>query len=184
MQEKRPLYPIPDFADRNNYHYIPKDEVTKMLEDFGLGPSKRMVHAAYISPDKETIVGVLHVTEDKDHLIDDPIFQGVLGLEAMAQTWIILKTVNGELTPDKTARFEGLEQVRFRHSIYPNVDVNIVVRELPESNSTYGQILVGKTIVTEGLLNATIMDKESASTNGERRKKIQANSQILFPIKE
>ena len=100
----------------------------------------------------------------------------------MAQTWIILKTITGELTPDKTARIEELEKVRFRHSIYPDVDVNIVVRELPDSDLAYGQLVVGKAPMTEALLRATIMDKEAARINGERRKRIQETSVILFPF--
>lgn len=192
IKEQKPLHRTPKFSEIESYRYLGRAEVAAMLEGLGFGESKRMLHAAYFSPDGSHIVGVLDFDESmcEGHMVDDPIFQGVLGPEAMAQTWIVLKIFKGELTPDKTARFEGLDRIRFRHSLYPPVVVNIVVSEMPERNAAYGQILVGKLATSqgqpaiEGLFHASILDKERTRDNGERRKRIQENSHILFPLQD
>ena len=76
MQERRPLFPTPDFDDREIYRYVPQVEVHAALERFGFGPSRRMVDALYISPDEKIFVGVLRVDEVRceGHLIGNPIF--------------------------------------------------------------------------------------------------------------
>lgn len=187
MQERRPLYPTPDFAERESYRYVPQAEVASALERFGFGPSRRMVDALYISPDGKTIVGVLRVDEAlcEEHLVGNPIFQGVQGPEAIAQTWILGKIFTGELdTQTQSVRFEELEKVRFRYSIYPEVDVNIVVKELPEQHAAYGQILCGKRVMIDGVFRGVIVEKEKADERAEKRKRMQATSAPIFPFKE
>ena len=184
QQKGRPQQRI-EFEALENYQYISREEVAAQLEKFGLGKSRQMVNALYVSKDKLTAVGVLEIDEEmcRDHLINDPIFQGVLGPEAMAQTWILWKMHTGELKDNETSRFVGLDEVNFRHSLYPGVIVNIALKKADE-DKVYGQILLGRTVITEGELQAVVIEKEQAKRNAIRRKRIQANSVPLFPFQE
>lgn len=188
MSERRPLFPTPDFADKERYRYFSQGEVTSALEKFGFGPSVRRVDAFYLSPDGKTFVGVLRIDEDLcgEHLIGNPIFQGVQGPEAMAQTWILGKIFTGQFNPEtQSVRFEELERIKFRYSIYPEVDINIVVRELPEeANTAYGQILSGKRVMIDGVFRGVIVEKEKASERAEKRKRMQATNPPLFPLQD
>jgi len=183
-QKGRPQQRI-EFEALEKYQYVSRKEVAAQLEKFGLGESRQMVDALYVSKDRLTAVGVLEIDEEmcRDHLINSPIFQGVLGPEAMAQTWILWKMHTGELKDNQTARFAGLDKIRFRHSLYPGATVNIALKKAGE-DKVYGQILLGKEVITEGELQAVVIEKEQAEYNAIRRKRIQANSAPLFPIKE
>lgn len=85
---------------------------------------------------------------------------------------------------DETARFAGLDKVRFRHSLYPGATVNIAIAQLEDTTRAYGQILLGRTVLTEGELEAVIIGKEQAERDAEKRKRIQENAQPLFPFQD
>lgn len=187
LSENRPLFPRPDFADKENYRYVSQTEVASVLESFGFAPERRMVDAFYLSPDGKAFIGVLRINQERceGHLIGNPIFQGVLGPEAIAQTWILGKIFTGELDPQtQSVRFEQLEDVRFRHSMYPDVDVNIVVRELPEQRAAYGQVICGERVMTDGIFRAVIIDKTVGRANAEKRKRMQETSSPIFPLRD
>lgn len=179
----RPQYRI-ELGEREGYRYVPKADVKAALLLFGLGESKQMVDAVYIAKDLSKAIGVLQVKKEEDHLIGNPIFQGVLGAEAMAQTWILWKMFAGQMNDRQTARFKGLDKVRFRHALYPGAVVNIAITNLPDPDKAYGQILLGKTVLTEAELEAVVIEKDQAEDNAKRRKKIQESTKPLFPFQE
>lgn len=184
--EGRPQYKI-DFGDRKNYRYIPRGEVGTALLRFGLGESRQMVHALYIANDGQSAVGVYQFDEEaaKDHLINNPIFQGVLGPEGIAQTWILWMMFTGQIDDTQTARFAGLEKFHFRHSLYPGATINFALIQ-PGDNpgKKYGQLLLGSTVLTEGEIEGAIITKEQAERDAQKRKRIQKNTPPLFPFRD
>lgn len=79
----RPQYKI-DIGrpEEGNYRYVSPREVKAALVQFGLDELRQWVHAAYVSLDGSTIVGVLNVSEEscEGHLIDVKLLQGTLGV--------------------------------------------------------------------------------------------------------
>ena len=72
--------------------------------------------------DENRIVGLYHVTEDKDffrgHFHQEKVMPGVLQLEALAQTGAVLALSRPEFK-GHIVYFGGMEKVRFKRKVLP-----------------------------------------------------------------
>ncbi len=175
-----------EIGDKVEYRYMDTVETSKALKQYGYGPKKRFVDALYISPDNSKAVGVLRVTEELcvDHFVGNPVFRGFDEGEAIAQTLLLLKHFSGEIGEGYTPRLE--ESTVFpMWPVVPPVDVNIVVAKFEDNSfGGYGRIFCGKTVVAEGIITGSLIPKELGDQIISRRKRIQANSASLFPVKD
>ena len=175
-----------ELGDRENYRYIPTAEVTSVLEQFGYGPKKRFVHALYLSPDSSKAVGVTRVSEElcEDHFVGNPVFRGFDEGEAIAQTLLLLMHFSGQISEGYTPRL-GKSTISPKWPVVPPVDLNIVAERLEDNSfGGYGRILCGETVVAEGIINGSVIPRQTGDRILERRKRIQANSTPLFPIRD
>lgn len=90
------------------------------------------------------------------------------------------KVLTGEIGPEQTGRIGELEKVQFRRSVFPPVDVNVVVADLDEPLTGYGQIRCGTDVVTDAVFRGAIVDKKAALEDARRRKERQEKP--IFPF--
>jgi 3-hydroxyacyl-[acyl-carrier-protein] dehydratase len=125
---------------RQEYRYIPPQEVAQALERFGYGPEKRFVDALYIRGNEKEGIGVLEVTEAhcKDHFVGDPILRGVDQIEAAAQTLLLLGVFTTGIPEGYGPLFSSLGQTEFKNPVVPGSVLNIhVEQEESQSNNVF-----------------------------------------------
>jgi 3-hydroxyacyl-[acyl-carrier-protein] dehydratase len=98
------------------------------------------------------------------HFPDNPIMPGVLIVEAMAQVGGILAFKSAGVA-DKLVYFMGIDKARFRHPVMPGDTINFEL-EVTKIRGTIwgfsGKAFVGKKLVANANLMATIVDKKEA----------------------
>lgn len=113
------------------------------------------------------VVGVKNVTFNENffmgHFPNNPVFPGVLQIEAMAQTGGILALSTVENPSDWDTYFLKIEEAKFKAKVLPG-DTLIIKMELTAPIrrglcQMYGIIYVGDKIVSEGLLTAQIINR-------------------------
>ena|SRR3989344_7737727 len=188
-ERRGPRFKI-EIGDPQDFTYYSKERVSGALDAFGFDNPHKMVDALGIStnPDTSMAVGVHEVTREryKGHLKDNEILQGVLGLEAMAQTLILWKAMTGELNLDsQTTFFYQIKDTQFFHPVFAPAIVNVaVVQSQEDPNSYYGQVLLGSTVITEAIIKGAVMTKEQAAILKRRRQILQARTEPLYPFQE
>lgn len=185
-EQATPIVPPIEVGNIEEYRYISTAEVKAALEGFGYGPKKRFVDAIYINADSSKAVGVLQVTEERceDHFVGNPVFRGFDGGEAIAQTLLLLSHFSGEIAEGGTPRL-GQSTILSKWPVVPAVDLNILVAKSEDKSlGGYGVILCGETVVAEGIIGGSVIRKDLGDHIISRRKRIQANTTPLFPMKE
>jgi len=114
------------------------------------------------------VVGIKNVTANEEffmgHFPDNPVFPGVLQMEALAQTGGILALTSVEDPTDWNTYFLKMDKVKFKKLVTPG-DTMILKMELlsPIRRGIFhmqGTVYVGDSIVSEGELTAQISKKE------------------------
>ncbi len=115
------------------------------------------------------VVGIKNVTANEEffmgHFPDNPVFPGVLQMEALAQTGGILALTSVENPSDWNTYFLKMDNVKFKKLVKPG-DTMILKMELmgPIRRGIFqmqGTVYVGNSIVSEGELTAQISKKAS-----------------------
>lgn len=162
------------------------DEVAEFLATLNYGPSKRLVDSFYLSPDKQTGVGVLQVREEmcSDHF---GILRGVDSVEAIAQTAILHRYKRGELADIKPL-FGGIHEAKFLGIATTGAVLNIVVQNSDATAKgefgSYGWVLRSKTVLTEGEIFGVTTDtrKNLLDSLIRRAELLQRREQPLFGV--
>lgn len=160
------------------------DEVTAFLTTLNYGPSKILIDSFYLSPDKQTGVATLLVRDElcRDHA---GILRGVDSMEAIAQAGILHRHSRGELTNIKPL-FAGIRRARFLGIATAGAVLNIVVQDsiAEEGFGSYGWILRGRTVLTEGEIYGSVTDarKNLQDSLIKRANLLQQREQPLFRI--
>lgn len=121
----------------------------------------------------ETATGLKNVTlaepEFQGHFPDDPIFPGVLIVEAMAQTAAVLALASR--TPDAATSiqdqrssiyFMTIDGVKFRQPVRPGDVLQLKVRRVQERGNVWkfsGEAFVENHLVSEAMFMAMIREK-------------------------
>ncbi len=148
--------------------YSPETPVTHTIEDI-----KKLIPHRYpflmvdkiIKLTETEVVGIKNVTFNEDlfngHFPGNPVFPGVLQMEALAQTGGILALSTVEEPEKYDTYFLKMDQVKFKQKVVPG-DTMILKMELlsPIRRGLVhmkGRVFVGDTIVSEGELTAQIV---------------------------
>ncbi|MGQ9708279.1 MAG: 3-hydroxyacyl-ACP dehydratase FabZ [bacterium] len=89
------------------------------------------------------------------HFPNNPIFPGVLMVEAIAQTGILLVLIQEPNNKGKLPLFAGIERVRFRRIIRPGERLQIRATILTKKAQVYkifGRIFVGEELACEAVV--------------------------------
>lgn len=114
-------------------------------------------------------VGIKNVTSSEPwftgHFPTNPVFPGVLIIEAIAQTMAILviheSRVRGDGIPIGVIYFMTADKVRFRHPVVPGDQMRIHVEKLTHRGQTYkfqGIVKVDDKVVAEAVIMAMNYD--------------------------
>ena len=118
------------------------------------------------------VVGVKNVTSNEQffmgHFPDNPVFPGVLQMEALAQTGGIFALKTVEDPSEYNTYFLKMDKVKFKRLVVPG-DTLILKMELMAPIrrgifQMYGTVYVGDTIVSEGELTAQISKKTKSES--------------------
>lgn len=115
----------------------------------------------------DTIVGVKNITMNESvfqgHFPNNPIFPGVLQLEAMAQTGGLLTLYGLDDPENYDTYFMKLDNVKFRKKILPGDVMVIKMRNIGPIRrgivEMEGIIYVGNEIASEGILTAQVINR-------------------------
>ncbi len=116
------------------------------------------------------VVGVKNVTGNEEffqgHFPDNPVFPGVLQMEALAQTGGIMALVNEDQSEEWDTYFLKMDNVKFKSIVRPGDTLILKMKLLtPVRRGIYhmkGTAYVGDTLVSEGELTAQIIKREQA----------------------
>ncbi len=175
-----------EWGTTSDYVYIPPLQTSGFLTRFGLEESWQMIESLYVAKDNTRAVGVYRVTPERfeGHLIGNPLFQGVLNPEAAAQTWIVWKMFQQEMTDDQTALFAAIDGFQFRRPLFPGTTVNFGIVKTDNPNRLYVQVFVGDHVLTDGYIEAAVVSKEDADNRKKQALKQQERALPLFPFQE
>lgn len=122
-----------------------------------------------IQIDEKTVTGIKNVTINDNffqgHFPENPVMPGVLQIEAMAQIGGILVLNTVDDPENYWTYFLGVDGFRFRKMVLPG-DTLIMKCELTNPikrgiAKMYGRAYVGKTLVCEGSMTASIVRKDA-----------------------
>ncbi len=117
-------------------------------------------------------VGIKNVTASEPwftgHFPDNPVFPGVLIIEAIAQVSAILVLQNakdsGSPIETKLIYFMTVDKVRFRHPVTPGDQMRIQVTQIRRRGMAYkfkGEVFVDGQLMAEGEIMAVNHDPEA-----------------------
>ena len=112
-------------------------------------------------------VGIKNVSMNEaifqGHFPTDPVFPGVLIIEAMAQTAAVLVVATlGASAAGKLVYFMTVDEARFRRPVTPGDTLRIHVQKQRNRGNVWkfeGRAMVGDTLHAEAVFSAMIMDK-------------------------
>lgn len=93
------------------------------------------------------------------HFPGNPILPGVLMIEAIAQSGIILALVLDQTKKGKTPLFAGIEQARFRRIVRPKEQLRIVVTLLSARAGVFkfsGRVFVGEELACTAIVTGAV----------------------------
>jgi 3-hydroxyacyl-[acyl-carrier-protein] dehydratase len=112
-------------------------------------------------------VGIKYLKNDdwtfKGHFPGQPIFPGVLIIEAMAQTAaaLVMKTLQLDET-GKIVYFMSIDEAKFRHPVLPGDTLKLYVEKIKDRGPIWkflGRATVGDKITDEAIFTAMIADR-------------------------
>lgn len=159
-------------------------EVRKALADLGYGPSKMYVDSLYVFPPNGWLaVGVL--TVKAEHCLDHfGLLRGVDQAEAIAQTGILAAKFSNQIPEGQRPLLTKIEGFEYDLPVVEGAVLNLLVKlgnSFSGGLSIEGQVLVGKTVVADGIIEGKMGDERAIGVVIARRKQIQGRTPPLFP---
>ena len=172
------------FQNPEIYEAHSETEVRKALADLGYGLSKMYVDSIYVCPPNGWLgVGVL--TVKAEHCLDHfGLFRGVDQAEAIAQTGILAAKFSNQIPKGQRPLLTKIEGFEYDFPVVEGAVLNLLVKmgnSYSGGLSIEGQVLVGKTVVADGIIEGKMADERAIGVLIARRKQIQARTQPLFP---
>lgn len=173
---------------KNNFEYFSMERTKYILESFGYGEKKMLLDAFHFNIDDKVGVGVLQATKERceDHFTDIKVFRGVDIIEAAAQTRLILDKLlyDGE---DKIPIFKRVKDFNFYFPVPLDSILNIIIDKKEDVKNDSGvissaEIYLGNSLVSKGLIEGTLVNKEFFNKYLERESKKAAKAIPKFPI--
>lgn len=174
--------------ERQQFVYTGIGQTSQLLNEFGYGPTKKLVDSFYQSPDHSIGVGVLWVREK--HCVDHfGVLRGVDLVEAIAQSFLLLHhqigTFNTKVESFNIGRplFTEIKEAKFLILTTPGAILNIVVQNMtfPENKfNGYGWVLRGTTIITAAEIGGAFTSSEAIAVLKTRADSLQKRSKPLF----
>jgi 3-hydroxyacyl-[acyl-carrier-protein] dehydratase len=96
------------------------------------------------------------------HFPDHPVMPGVLLVESLAQTGVLLLLSNDPNRLSKLVYFSGIDKCRFRHPVVPGDQLRIEVKVLKQRDRYYkmkGQALVDGKLAVEAELSCSVVNR-------------------------
>lgn len=93
------------------------------------------------------------------HFPGNPVFPGVLMIEALAQVGILLALARGGKWEGKNTLLAGIEWVRFRRIVRPGERLDIIATIIAEKAGVYkisGRIEVDSQVACEGIVTGMV----------------------------
>lgn len=170
--------------DIRKFEYTSPEDVSNFLTDFGYGPTKKLIDAYYLSPDKSIGVGVLQVKEETcwDHF---GILRGVDTIESIAQAYVLYLYKTGIVTVGRPL-FAGIKNAEFGKIATPGAILNTVVQrtESPEGEfSAHGWVLRSRTLLTEADISGVVAGGNNMESLKKRASLLQGREQPIFPLR-
>ncbi|MDR0631409.1 MAG: 3-hydroxyacyl-ACP dehydratase FabZ [Holosporales bacterium] len=120
----------------------------------------------------EEATGVKNVTLNEEvfngHFPHDPIFPGVLIVEAMAQTSAVV-ALSGQCDARPSIYFMTIDGVKFRKPVRPGDTLSLKVQKIHTRGAVWrfsGEAYVQDAIVSEAQFMAMVTDKNATLANG------------------